>query len=257
MRVFACIVPAKARDVNFVMREPRKSDRPTMQAPAGGFTLIELLVVIAIIAILAALLLPALTRAKQQGQGAKCESNCHELILAWTMYANDNREVLPINVPGDVSHYGGWVNGILSESTGNPDNTNYLFMMGGADPAYGAKASTTTIGAYTKSPGIYQCPADPITAPGYGVQRVRSYSMDFTLGSKSSTVPETGTYDDYWPNFYKTTDLKIASKTWVFSDERRTGRAGAGRDRPAPARPSPPPSARRAAGRTDHAGPAL
>ena len=185
----------------------------------NGFTLIELLVVIAIIAILAAMLLPALSKAKQQTQGAKCESNGHQLILAWTMYASENREVLPNNLGGQGA-IGGWCQGWLTETTGNPDNTNYAFMMGAANPAGGApNATTSTIGPFTKSPGIYQCPADPIMAPGYNVPRVRSYSMDFTCGSKSATDPEDSTYNDYWLNYFKTSDFKVASKTWVFSDE--------------------------------------
>jgi prepilin-type N-terminal cleavage/methylation domain-containing protein/prepilin-type processing-associated H-X9-DG protein len=211
--------PPHGSKSNLFIQTKQESKSPLRPLRAGGFTLIELLVVIAIIAILAGLLLPALSRAKEQSQGAKCLSNGHELILAWTMYSSENTEVLPNNVAGDVSSYGGWVNGILSEAPNTPDNTNYLYMMGAANPAEGAPATTTTIGAYTKSPGIYQCPADPIIATGYGVARVRSYSMDFTLGSKSATEKDDATYGDYWPNFFKTTDLKIASKTWVLSDE--------------------------------------
>jgi prepilin-type N-terminal cleavage/methylation domain-containing protein/prepilin-type processing-associated H-X9-DG protein len=187
-----------------------------------AFTLIELLVVIAIIAILAALLLPALSRAKSQSQGTKCLSNGHQMILAWTMYAGDNREVLANNIGGNPD-LGGWSQGWLTETPNTPDNTNYLLMLGRA--VAGSPAVANTIGAYASSAGIYQCPADPIIAQPYGVARVRSYSMDFTIGSKS-TAAETGSAygtgpgnTDYWPDFFKTTDFKIASKTWVFSDE--------------------------------------
>src|SRR5580698_1805501 len=64
---------------------------------ARGFTLIELLVVIAIIAILAAMLLPVLARAKQKAQGIQCVNNLRQLTLGWLMYGPDNRNVLAVN----------------------------------------------------------------------------------------------------------------------------------------------------------------
>jgi prepilin-type processing-associated H-X9-DG protein len=183
--------------------------------------LIELLVVIAIIAILAAMLLPALSRAKQQGQGAKCESNTHQLIIAWIMYSGDNHEVLPNNIPGPAPD--GWSQGELSENPNNKDNTNYVLMLGGASVSQTAgnvPAKTTTIGNYTRNYMIYQCPADPIVAKPWGQPRVRSYSMNFALGSKSTAPSDSGgSYNDYWPNMFKTSDFKYASRTWVFNDE--------------------------------------
>jgi prepilin-type N-terminal cleavage/methylation domain-containing protein len=72
-------------------------DRPHTRTGTCGFTLIELLVVIAIIAILAALLLPALSKAKQKAQGIYCMSSLRQVMLGWKMYANDNSGAFPCN----------------------------------------------------------------------------------------------------------------------------------------------------------------
>jgi prepilin-type N-terminal cleavage/methylation domain-containing protein len=88
-----------------------------LNARQRAFTLIELLVVIAIIAILAAMLLPALAKSKEQAQGAKCMNNHKQLLVGWMLYSSDSRDVLPANT--EDSGMGGWVSGWLTEQPNN------------------------------------------------------------------------------------------------------------------------------------------
>src|SRR5690349_17539165 len=107
----------------------RRPDHATLNGRTA-FTLVELLVVIAIIAILAALLFPALNKTKAKAEGIYCVNNTHQLAVAWTLYADDHNGRLAYNLGGNAlerttaPHTNlNWVNNILDWTT-SPDNTN-------------------------------------------------------------------------------------------------------------------------------------
>ena len=167
----------------------------------GAFTLVELLVVIAIIAILAALLLPALSAAKKRGLMVRCQNNLKQLQTGWLIYLNDNNDTMPPNVwdgvPGQNagSAPGSWVVGNALENT----------------------VTNIELGAQwhcNPTLGIYHCPADPSLAGDNVTPRFRSYSLLNYLGADPEAISPDASRDKQ-----KGSQLKKTSAVLAFACE--------------------------------------
>ena len=176
-------------------------NRPSRRAKVAGFTLIELLVVIAIIAILAAMLLPALSRTKSKAQSTLCANNLRQLQQVWIMYAGDTSDSIPLNRIADLGGFffadkGSWVVGSAWL------DVNATNIMAG------------TLYPYLTSVEVYRCPTDRSTVRNHpDLTKTRSYGASLWL---NGFLSDSFDYDNEIPRKLSNLRSPGPARTFVF-----------------------------------------